>query len=87
MSSQRGPKTALEGNPGGRRRKGRPKKRWLDDVQDDMIKTGVRDGGQKQWTEENGGKHVRRPRFFKNCRATEKKRKKDVFQRLQTNEC
>jgi hypothetical protein len=28
---------ALEGNPGGRRRKGRPRKRWLDDVQDDMI--------------------------------------------------
>jgi hypothetical protein len=35
-----------------------------------MIKMGV-----KRWrTEENGGKYVRRPRFFKNCRATEKKR-------------
>jgi hypothetical protein len=38
MSSQRGPKMALEGNPGGGRRKGRPRKRWLDDVQNDMIK-------------------------------------------------
>jgi hypothetical protein len=27
MSSQRGPKMALEGKPGGRRRKGRPRKR------------------------------------------------------------
>jgi hypothetical protein len=42
MSSQRGPKMALEGNPGGRRRKGRSRKRWLDDVQDDMIKMGVK---------------------------------------------
>jgi hypothetical protein len=41
MSSQRGPKMALEGNPGGRR-KGRPRKRWLDDVRDDVIKMGVK---------------------------------------------
>jgi hypothetical protein len=32
MSSQRRPKMALEGNPGGRRRKGRPRKRRLDDM-------------------------------------------------------
>jgi len=37
MSSQRESEMALEGNPRGRRRKGRPRKRWLDDVQDDMI--------------------------------------------------
>jgi hypothetical protein len=67
---------ALEGNPGGRRRKGRPRKRWIDDVQDDMIKMGVKRWRTKQWAEENGGKYVRRPRFFKNCRATEKKKKK-----------
>jgi hypothetical protein len=37
-----GTKMALEGNPGGRRRKGRPRKRRLDGVQDDMIKMGVK---------------------------------------------
>jgi hypothetical protein len=42
MNSQRGPKMALEGNPGGRRRKGRSRKRRLDDVQDDMIKMDVK---------------------------------------------
>jgi hypothetical protein len=42
MSSQRGPKMVLEGNPGGRRKKGRPRKRWIDDVQDDRIKMGVK---------------------------------------------
>jgi hypothetical protein len=30
-----------------------------------------RDGGQRQWTEENGERYVRRPRFIKGCRATE----------------
>jgi hypothetical protein len=42
MSSQRGPKMALEGNSGGKRRRGRPRKRRLDDVQDDIIKMGVK---------------------------------------------
>jgi hypothetical protein len=42
MSSQKGPKMALEGNPEGRRRKGRSRERRLDDVQDDMIKMGVK---------------------------------------------
>jgi hypothetical protein len=31
---------ALEGNPGAKRRKGRPRKRWVNDVQDDVIKVG-----------------------------------------------
>jgi hypothetical protein len=60
---------ALEGNPGGRRRKGRSRKRWLDDVQDDMIKMGVqrwrtkamgRAGWRKicfDWDETNGEHH------------------------------
>jgi hypothetical protein len=42
MNSQRKPKMALEGNPGGRRRKSRSRKRWLDDVQDDMMKMGLK---------------------------------------------
>jgi hypothetical protein len=42
MSSQRGPKMALEGNLGERKRKGRPRIRWLDDIQDDMIKMGMK---------------------------------------------
>jgi hypothetical protein len=46
MNSKRGPKIALEGNPGGRR-KGRPRKRWFDNVQDDMIKMRVKRGRTK----------------------------------------
>jgi hypothetical protein len=33
---------ALEGSPGGRIRKSRPRKRWLDNVQDDMFKMGMK---------------------------------------------
>jgi hypothetical protein len=36
---------ALEGNRGGRRRNRRPRKRSLDDVQDDMIEMGVKRWG------------------------------------------
>lgn len=50
---------ALEGNPGGRRRLGRPKKMWLDHVGDDGLK-------EKRWrAEENGEKYMRRPGFVK----------------------
>jgi hypothetical protein len=41
-NSQGGPTMTLEGKPRGRKRKGRPRKRWLDDVQDDTIKMGVK---------------------------------------------
>jgi hypothetical protein len=41
-----------------------------------MIKMGVKRWRTKQWTEENVRKYVRRPRFFENCRATEKKKNK-----------
>jgi hypothetical protein len=67
---------ALEGNPGGRRRKSRPRKRWLDDVQDDKIKMSVKRWRTETMYRKNGGEHVRRPRFFKNCSATENKKKK-----------
>jgi hypothetical protein len=76
MSSQRGPKMELEGNPRRRRKKGRPRKRWLDDVQDDMIQMGVKRWRTKAMVRIKCRKICEAARFFKNCRATEKKKKK-----------
>jgi hypothetical protein len=40
-----------------------------------------------QSAEENGGKQVRRPRFFKNCRARENKNKKKKKQNPKFQHC
>jgi hypothetical protein len=61
---------ALEGNPGGRRRKGRSRKRRLDDVQDDMIKMDV-----KRWRT----KAMDRGEWRKICEAAK------VLQELQSH--
>jgi hypothetical protein len=41
MEDHREPKRALQGIPGGGRR-GKPRKRWLDDVEGDLKKTEVK---------------------------------------------
>jgi hypothetical protein len=41
MEDHREPKRALQGIPGGGRR-GKPRKRWLDDVEDDLRKMEVK---------------------------------------------
>jgi hypothetical protein len=71
MEDHREPKRALQGIPGGGRRRGKPRKRWLDDVEDDLRKMEVKRWWKRQWTGQNGEKYMRRPRFFKNCRAME----------------
>jgi hypothetical protein len=45
MDDNKVPKRMLYGRPGGRRKKGRPWLRWLDDVEEDLRKMGVR-----RWT-------------------------------------
>ena len=42
MQSNSLPKRAMEGNPGGRRNRGGLRTRWLEDVEDDLRKFGVR---------------------------------------------
>jgi hypothetical protein len=39
VEEQRDPKKALEGKPGGRRKRGKPLSRWIDNVEDDLRKT------------------------------------------------
>ena len=42
MSEERGVKKVYRGVPGGRRLRGRPRKRWSDDVEEDLLRMGVR---------------------------------------------
>jgi hypothetical protein len=42
MEEQRYPKKALEGRPGGRRKRGKPRTQWTDKVEDDLRKMGIK---------------------------------------------
>jgi hypothetical protein len=42
MEDHKEPKTALQSIPGGGRRRGKSRKRWLDDMEDDLRKMGVK---------------------------------------------
>jgi hypothetical protein len=43
MEGQRYLKTALEGKHGGRRKRGKPRTRWIDIVKDDLRKMGIKE--------------------------------------------
>jgi hypothetical protein len=42
MEDHKKPKRALHSIPGGGRRRGKPRKRWVDDMEDDLRKIGVK---------------------------------------------
>jgi hypothetical protein len=42
MEEQRDPKKALEGKPGGRRQRGKPYTKWIDNVEDVLRKMGIK---------------------------------------------
>jgi len=56
----------LESKPKGRRRRGRLRLRWLEDVEKDVLEMEVNCGDGKQWTERLG-----RPRLSEGRRVKE----------------
>jgi hypothetical protein len=70
MPETRSVKKVFLGKPDGRRRRGRPRKRWLDDLEKDLRKLGE---GRLR-TERNGGMWSRRPRPYMGCSADQKKK-------------
>ena len=53
LQSNRNPIRAMEKKPGGRRNKGRPRTRWLEDVEDGPRRIGVR-----RWRKEDMEWHL-----------------------------
>ena len=59
MDKQRGVQKAYSQKPEGRRLPGRPRKRWIDDVEDDLKKLGVRGWRRKAQEREEWRKVVK----------------------------
>jgi hypothetical protein len=54
MEEQGDPKRALEGKPRGRRKRGKPHTSWIDNVEDDLRKMGIkrwrlRKANRREW--------------------------------------
>jgi hypothetical protein len=54
MDGKRKVKKLLEGKPGGGKKKGRLRLKWMDDVEVDVRNMAVKSGEQELWTEQNG---------------------------------
>jgi hypothetical protein len=63
------PKRMLKGILYSRRRKGRPRMRWLDDVESDLKKMEVEGWKEKMREESSGDWLQRRPRLTQGCSA------------------
>jgi hypothetical protein len=71
MDDERMVKRAFLGNPGGRRKPGRPRLRWLDCVEDDLKTLGVR--GWRKKAEDREDWAIRRQCLnYKNCMPKKK---------------
>jgi hypothetical protein len=63
MEDNRKPKRVMREKIYNRRKRGKPKVRWLDDVQEDLREMGLKDGEGKLRIETSGGEQHRRQRL------------------------
>jgi hypothetical protein len=69
MEDSRMPKRMMREKIYTRRKRGRPKIRWLDDVQEDYKRWGMKDGEGKLRIETSRDEQHRRPRLTYGCSA------------------
>jgi hypothetical protein len=76
MDDKRTPKRILEWKPIGTRIRGRPRKRWIADIEEDMQIMGKRRWKKKQCKKElNGRESLRRIKPIVGCNANRRKKK------------
>jgi hypothetical protein len=74
---KRTPKRILEWKPIGTRIRGRPKKRWIADIEEDMQIMGIKDGGESNVKkEQNGREALRRLKPIVGCNASKRRRRR-----------
>jgi hypothetical protein len=76
MDEKRTPKRILEWKPIGRRIRGRPRERWIEDIEDDIqIMEKKKDGENCVWKGRNGRKLLRRLKLTVGCNASRRRRR------------
>jgi len=73
MDDKRTPTRILEWKPIGTRTRGRPRKRWIADIKEDMQIMGIR-RWRNQCTEQNGTESLRRLKSIVGCNASKRRR-------------
>jgi hypothetical protein len=71
MNDERMPKQTMTTKVEGTRKRGRPRKRWIDEVEEDLKIMEIRNWLQWLRTVRNGGKLYWRPKSTTDCRARE----------------
>jgi hypothetical protein len=75
MDDKREPKRILEWKPIGTRIRGRPRKRWILDVEEDMQIMGIRRWRKQCKNEQNGRESLRRLKPIVPCNANKRRRR------------
>ena len=76
VDEKRIPKRVLEWKPTGRRIRGRPRKRWVEDIEEDIQALGIRGWRKLSKERTEWRRSLRRPKPIVGCNADERRKNK-----------
>jgi len=76
MDDRRTAKKILEWKPIGTRIRGRPRNRWIVDIEEDMQIIGIKVGEGNARKEQNGRESMRSLKYIQCCNASERRRRR-----------
>jgi hypothetical protein len=85
MDDKKTPKRILEWKPIGTRTRGRPRKRWIADIEEDLQMTGVRRWKKKKKKKQNGRESLRRLKPTVGCNASKRRRRNKCIYNININ--